>query len=230
MRHRHRERHRLQGVNWLRAAVLGANDGIVSTASLIVGVAAAQAPHGSLLITGAAGLAAGAMSMATGEYVSVHSQADSERAALAEESAELKADPRGELQELEEIYMSRGLKPALAKEVAQALTAHDPLGSHARDELGLTEPMQARPLQAAMASAASFSVGAAVPLSVVAFVPDGWVLAAEIVASLSCLMVLGGWSARAGGASVLRGVARVTSWSALAMGVSIVVGMLVSKL
>jgi VIT1/CCC1 family predicted Fe2+/Mn2+ transporter len=170
-RRRHTERHRTDRVGWLRAAVLGANDGIVSTASLMLGVAAASASHASILLTGVAGLVAGAMSMAAGEYVSVHSQADTEAADLAREQAELNADPAAELRELSAIYVDRGLEPALAQQVAQQLMQHDALGAHARDELGISESLSARPVQAALASAASFAAGALLPLAVVALVP-----------------------------------------------------------
>src|SRR5450432_1446827 len=171
MRTRHRERHRTQHVGWLRAAVLGANDGILSTASLVLGVAAAHGTRSSVLIAGIAGLVAGAMSMAAGEYVSVHSQADTEAADLKRERAELKADDKGEHRELTGIYVARGLEPSLAKQVADQLMAHDALGAHARDELGITENLRARPIQAAIASACSFAVGAALPLIVAAIVP-----------------------------------------------------------
>ena len=168
---RHAERHRTDRIGWLRAAVLGANDGIVSTASLVVGVAAASASHANILVTGVAGLVAGAMSMAAGEYVSVHSQADTEKADLARERAELDADPAAEQRELTAIYVARGLEPALAQQVASQLMAHDALGAHARDELGISDTLSARPVQAALASAASFAVGAALPLAVAALAP-----------------------------------------------------------
>ena len=226
---RHAERHRTDRIGWLRAAVLGANDGIVSTASLLVGVAAAGASHGSVLLTGLSGLVAGAMSMAAGEYVSVHSQADTERADLAREAAELKASPKSEARELAGIYVQRGLEASLADEVARQLMQHDALGAHARDELGITQALAARPLQAAWASAASFSVGAAVPLAV------AWALAPERVgaqglpigvslASLVCLAALGVASARTGGAPPLTSALRVTFWGALAMAVTAGVG------
>ena len=223
---RHIERHRTDRIGWLRAAVLGANDGIVSTASLIVGVAAAHASHGSILMTGVAGLAAGAMSMAAGEYVSVHSQADTEKADLDRERAELANDPAAELRELTAIYVGRGLPHPLATQVAQSLMAHDALGAHARDELGISDAFAARPLQAAMASAASFTVGAALPLGV-AWLADGpqlvwWVAALSIV----FLAALGALAARAGGAQVLPAAWRVTLWGALAMGVTALAGTL----
>jgi VIT1/CCC1 family predicted Fe2+/Mn2+ transporter len=226
MINRHRERHRLQRIGWLRAAVLGANDGIVSTASLLVGVAAADASHGSLLVAGIAGAVAGAMSMAAGEYVSVRSQADTEQAELARERSELENDAAGEHRELMGIYMGRGLKAELAKEVADALTAHDALGAHARDELGLTDLSIARPLQAASASAASFACGALLPLLVTALVPVGSVLVAVPTAALVFLAALGGIAARAGGAPVVVAAARVTFWGALAMAATAGIGQL----
>jgi VIT1/CCC1 family predicted Fe2+/Mn2+ transporter len=226
MHSRRHERHKLEQMGWLRAAVLGANDGIVSTASLILGVAAAHASHGNLLLSGAAGLAAGAMSMATGEYVSVHSQADSEAAALAQERKELRDDYGAERHELTEIYVQRGLEPQLAAKVSEQLMAHDALGSHARDELGLSSTTRPRPLQAAGASALSFSVGAAVPLAVLALAPETHLIAWIAASSLGCLLLLGGWSANVAGADVIRGAARVGLWSALAMAVTSVVGAL----
>jgi VIT1/CCC1 family predicted Fe2+/Mn2+ transporter len=226
MHSRRHERHKLDQMGWLRAAVLGANDGIVSTASLIMGVAAAHVSHGNLLLSGAAGLAAGAMSMATGEYVSVHSQADSEAAALAQERRELRDDYGAERHELTEIYVQRGLEPQLAAKVSEQLMAHDALGSHARDELGLSTTTRARPLQAAAASALSFSIGAALPLGVLAVAPEAHLLAWIASCSLGCLVLLGGWSAKVAGADVVRGAARVTLWSALAMAVTSAVGAL----
>jgi VIT1/CCC1 family predicted Fe2+/Mn2+ transporter len=226
-RRHHKEHHRTGRVGWLRAAVLGANDGIVSTASLIVGVAAAGATTETILLSGTAGLVAGAMSMAAGEYVSVHSQADAEGADLARETAELRDDPAAELRELANIYVKRGLAPVLAKQVAEQLTAHDALGAHARDELGLTEEQAPRPLQAAFSSAASFTVGAAAPLAVVAFYPGPrltWIVSA---ATLMLLATLGGLAARAGGASTVKGAWRVTFWGALALAVTAGVGALV---
>jgi VIT1/CCC1 family predicted Fe2+/Mn2+ transporter len=204
-------------VGWLRAAVLGANDGIVSTASLILGVAAADAAHADVLLAGIAGLVAGAMSMAAGEYVSVQAQADTEAAELARERAELKADDKGEHRELTAIYVGRGLEPALAKQVAEQLMAHDALGAHARDELGITEILSARPLQAAATSAASFALGSVLPLTVAALTPAPLLLPFIAVSSLVLLALLGGLAARAGGADILRGAARVTFWSACAM-------------
>jgi VIT1/CCC1 family predicted Fe2+/Mn2+ transporter len=217
---RHTERHRTDRIGWLRAAVLGANDGIVSTASLVVGVAAAGAGHGTVLMTGVAGLVAGAMSMAAGEYVSVHSQADTEAAELVRERAELEADPAAELRELTAIYVARGLEPALAAQVARQLTAHDALSTHARDELGITDTLGARPVQAALASAASFAVGAALPLAVAALAPGPGLIAWVSAGSLAFLALLGGVAARVGGAGVLVGAWRVTFWGALAMGVT----------
>jgi len=226
MRSRHKERHRTDRIGWLRAAVLGANDGIVSTASLVLGVAAADASRGAVMIAGIAGLVAGAMSMAAGEYVSVRSQADSEEAAIDLERAELEADVPAELRELAAIYVGRGLDPALAKQVAEQLMAHDALGAHARDELGISETLSARPIQAALTSAASFAVGAALPL-LSATLPSGRALIPVVFAtSLVFLAILGGLAARVGGAPVLAGVARVTFWGALAMGLTAGVGAL----
>ncbi|ODV07959.1 MAG: hypothetical protein ABT20_12190 [Rubrivivax sp. SCN 70-15] len=217
---RHAERHRTDRIGWLRATVLGANDGIVSTASLVVGVAAAGAPMSSVLVSGVAGLVAGAMSMAAGEYVSVHSQADTEKADLARESAELAADPAGEGRELAAIYVARGLEPALAKEVAAQLMKHDALSAHARDELGISEHLSARPVQAALASAASFAAGAALPLAVAALAPAAAAIAAVSGLSLVFLALLGAVAARVGGAGALAGAWRVTFWGALAMAIT----------
>ena len=222
---RHRETHLLERTGWLRAAVLGANDGIVSTASLIVGVAAAQGYESSILVAGVAGVVAGAMSMATGEYVSVHSQRDLENAALDEERAELAEDAQGEHDELVAIYVRRGLQPALAEQVATQLTAHDALAAHARDELGITKAMTAKPLQAAVASALSFATGGVLPL-VVAWLAKGHVIVAVSAAALALLAILGGVAARAGNAPVVRGVVRVVFWSAIAMAVTAGVGTL----
>ena len=216
----HRELHRTDRIGWLRAAVLGANDGIVSTASLVVGVAAAGASQHNILVTGVAGLVAGAMSMAAGEYVSVHSQADTEKADLSREQAELQQDPAAEQRELSAIYVARGLQPDLAQQVAEQLMTHDALGAHARDELGISEAMTARPVQAALASAASFAIGAALPLAVTALVPTQSLIPSVSTASLAFLAVLGFVSARAGGASVLAGAWRVTFWGALAMAIT----------
>jgi vacuolar iron transporter family protein len=217
---RHGERHRTERVGWLRAAVLGANDGIVSTASLVLGVAAADAGHAHVLLAGFAGLVAGAMSMAAGEYVSVHSQADTEKADIERERQELKTDDAGERRELAAIYVSRGLDPALAKQVADQLTARDALGAHTRDELGISKVLAARPIQAALASAASFSVGAALPLLVTALAPEARLIPLVSAASLVFLAVLGAVAAHAGGASMATGAARVTFWSALAMAIT----------
>jgi VIT1/CCC1 family predicted Fe2+/Mn2+ transporter len=223
---RHAERHRSSRIGWLRAAVLGANDGIVSTASLVVGVAAAQASHANVLVTAVAGLVAGAMSMAAGEYVSVHSQADTEAADLARESAELAADPAAEQRELTAIYVKRGLETGLARQVAEQLMQHDALGAHARDELGISAAMSARPVQAALASAASFAVGAALPLAVAALAPPATLLAWVSALALVFLAVLGAAAARAGGANALAGAWRVTFWGALAMAITAGVGTL----
>jgi VIT1/CCC1 family predicted Fe2+/Mn2+ transporter len=214
---KHSETHRSQHIGWLRAAVLGANDGIVSTASLIVGVASAHASHETILITGIAGLVSGAMSMAAGEYVSVSSQSDTEKADLDREREELASQPEHELDELTGIYIKRGLTHDLARQVAIQLTQHDALGSHARDELGLTELMGARPVQAALTSAATFAIGALLPLLVVFLLPTAQLLVGVAVMSLVFLALLGGIAAKVGGASVLAGVWRVTFWGALAM-------------
>lgn len=214
---RHTERHRTHRIGWLRAAVLGANDGIVSTASLIVGVAAAGATSGSVLVSGVAGLVAGAMSMAAGEYVSVHSQADTEQADLARERDELATDAAAETLELTRIYERRGLDPALARDVARQLMAHDALAAHARDELGITEITSAKPLQAAMSSAASFAVGAGLPLAVAALAPQSGLIVWVGLLSLVFLATLGVIAARAGGAPAGVAAVRVTFWGALAM-------------
>lgn len=206
--------------------MLGANDGIVSTASLVVGVAAASLSQGNILLTGIAGLVAGAMSMAAGEYVSVYSQADTENADLSRERAELAADPAAEQRELTAIYVGRGLAPDLAQQVAEQLTMHDALGAHARDELGISEALSARPVQAALASATSFAIGAALPLAVTALAPAPNLIAWVSGMSIVFLAVLGGVSARAGGASVLKGAWRVTFWGALAMAMTAGVGTL----
>lgn len=220
----HWERHRSSRIGWLRASVLGANDGIVSTASLILGVAAAHATHGDIMVAGVAGLVAGAMSMAAGEYVSVHSQADTEKADLDRERAELQADDAGERRELAAIYVGRGLDRALAMQVAEQLMAHDALGAHARDELGITESHRARPLQAAYASAGSFAAGAALPIAVTALAPIANVIPYVAVTSLGFLALLGVLAARAGGAGMVAGAMRVTFWGALAMGLTAGVG------
>ena len=223
---RHREWHRTGRIGWLRAVVLGANDGILSTASLVLGVAAAHGTQSSVVVAGIAGLVAGAMSMAAGEYVSVHSQADTEAADLVRERAELKADDSGERKELTAIYVGRGLDTALAKQVAEQLMEHDALGAHARDELGITTTRQARPLQAALASAASFAIGAAMPLVVTVAAPEARLIVTVAASSLLFLAVLGALAARVGGAGTLTGAVRVTFWGALAMGVTAGVGAL----
>ncbi len=222
----HTERHNSDRIGWLRAAVLGANDGIVSTASLIMGVAAASAGRGDVLIAGVAGLVAGAMSMAAGEYVSVSSQADAEGADLARERRELVDDPDFELQELTNIYVARGVEPGLARQVAEQMTAKDALGAHARDELGINEITQARPIQAAIASAAAFASGAALPLLVVLATPFAQLTAIVPVASLASLAILGGWSTRASGVTSWKPVVRVVFWGAVAMAVTALIGKL----
>ncbi len=223
---RNKELHRIGRVGWLRAAVLGANDGILSTASLVLGVATAHATHSNVLVAGVAGLVAGAMSMAAGEYVSVHSQADTEMAELDLERRELKTDNRGEHKELAAIYVERGLDPALAKRVAQELMAHDALEAHARDELGITTTNTPRPLQAALASAASFAVGAALPLLVTALSPQKLLIWLVAGTSLLFLASLGALAAQVGGAKVMAGALRVTLWGALAMAITAGVGAL----
>jgi len=230
MRPHHMDRHRLGTSGWLRAAVLGANDGIVSCSSLLLGLVAAHASHANLLLSGTAALVAGGMSMATGEYISVHSQADLEAAALAQERAELKDDFAGEKRELAEIYVRRGLDSGLARQVAEQLMAHDALGSHARDELGLAPDSRARPLLAAMASAGSFSAGAALPVIVAAIAPAELAMFAIAAASLACLLLLGGWSAKVSGAPVGVAALRVAFWSAIAMAVTTAVGAAVGAL
>ena len=220
------ERHLAGQTGWLRPAVLGANDGIVSTASLVIGVAAAHATHDSILLAGVAGLVAGTMSMAAGEYVSVHSQADSEQADIERERNELETNGPGEHKELAAIYVGRGLDPALAKQVADQLMAHDALGAHTRDELGITEAQNARPLQATFASAASFAVGAAMPLIVTVFAPEASLIPIISVTTLMFLALLGALAAKAGGARVTVGAIRVTFWGALAMGLTAIVGAL----
>lgn len=218
------EQHVVERVGWLRAAVLGANDGIVSTASLIAGVASADSSQQSILIAGVAGLVAGALSMAAGEYVSVSSQRDAENADLARERKELVDQPDFELQELTDIYVARGVEPSLARQVAQQLMARDALGVHAREELGISELTTARPITAAMASAASFAVGAAVPVLVALFSPEGRVTWFVTAASLVCLAALGAIGAQAGGANIGRAVVRVTFWGALAMAITAAIG------
>ena len=220
------EHHHTARIGWLRAAVLGANDGILSTASLVLGVAAAHATHSNIVVAGVAGLVAGAMSMAAGEYVSVHSQADTEQADLERERKELKADDKGEHKELAAIYVARGLDPTLAKQVAQQLMAHDALGAHARDELGISKTFSARPIQAALASAGSFAVGAAMPLLVTAVVPESSLIYLVSGTSLFFLALLGGLAAHVGGAGITVGAIRVTFWGALAMCITAGVGAL----
>jgi len=222
----HLERHRTAHIGWLRAAVLGANDGLISTASLVVGVAASGATRGAVLIAGIAGLVAGAMSMAAGEYVSVSSQADTEQADLARERHELASDPEAEHAELTAIYEARGLTPELASQVATQLMARDALGAHARDELGLSEVMTARPLQAAMASAAAFGLGALLPVLIVAFLPPQHLGVLVTGSALLLLAVLGAVAARVGGAKVGRGALRVAFWGVAAMAASALIGRL----
>lgn len=222
----HAERHRTEHIGWLRAAVLGANDGIISTASLVVGVTAAHASHETILTTAIAGLAAGAMSMAAGEFVSVYSQADTEQADLERERVELATEPDAEHRELTAIYVRRGLEFKLAQQVATQLMTHDALGAHARDELGISDTLSARPLQAALASAASFSVGAALPLAVVASVPGDMLLPWTVCTSIAFLALLGAVAARIGGTPVARSVWRVSFWGTLAMGITAGVGTL----
>jgi VIT1/CCC1 family predicted Fe2+/Mn2+ transporter len=220
----HIETHNTSRIGWLRAAVLGANDGIVSTASLMIGVAASNASPHSILVAGVAGLVGGALSMAAGEYISVSSQADAENADLRVERSELESYPQHELKELANIYVKRGLEPALAAQVAEQLTAHNALEAHARDELGITHELRARPLQAAFASAAAFSIGAALPLFATILAPEKHVVAIVMASSLVCLALLGAAAARAGGAAVLIGALRVVFWSALAMATTALVG------
>ena len=223
---RHLERHRTDRIGWLRAAVLGANDGIVSTASLVLGVVAAGATPQAVLVAGVAGLMAGAMSMAAGEYVSVHSQADTEKAELERERREIELHPEAERAELAGIYMKRGLSPELARQVAGQLMKHDALGAHVRDELGISDTMSANPVQAALASAASFAVGGALPLAVIALAPAQGLVVWVAVTSLLFLALLGALAARAGGAGMLAGAWRVTFWGALAMAITAGVGAL----
>ena len=229
MRIIHRERHRTQRIGWLRAAVLGANDGIVSTASLVLGVAAAHTAHSGIVIAGTAGLVAGAMAMAAGEYVSVSSQADTERADVALESKGLSADQEHEMEELAGIYVGRGIEPTLAKEVARQLMVHDAIGAHARDELGISAILTARPIQAALTSAGAFAAGAAMPLLTVVVAPATSPGPFVAGVSLLFLALLGGLAARAGGASVMKGALRVTFWGALAMAATAGMGALFGK-
>ena len=224
------EHHHTDRIGWLRAAVLGANDGILSTSSLVLGVAAAHATHHNLLVAGTAGLVAGAMSMADGEYVSVHSQADTERADLEIERVELKTDNKGEHKELAAIYIARGLDPALAKQVAQQLMAHDALGAHASDELGISKKLRPRPIQAALSSAGSFAVGAVMPLLVTIIAPVNELIPLVSVSSLALLALMGGLAAHAGGAKVMMGAIRVTFWGGLAMAMTAGIGWLVGAI
>lgn len=221
---RHLESHAVMRLGWLRAAVLGANDGVLSTSSLIIGVATASGTHDSIIVAGLAGLAAGAMSMAAGEYVSVSSQSDSEGADIARESQELTDSPASELRELTEIYVKRGLEPALALQVAEQLTAHDALGTHTRDELGISAATAARPVQAALSSAAAFAVGAALPLLMALLTPERFLVPAVAVASLVFLALLGAVGAQIGGGGLLKAAIRVTFWGALAMAVTAGIG------
>ncbi len=218
------ESHRSENIGWLRAAVLGANDGIVSTASLVIGVAAANSSHQTILLTGIAGLVAGAMSMASGEYVSVSSQSDTEEADLSREKIELASNGESEREELAQIYVKRGLDKSLAKQVAEQLMAHDALGSHARDELGITDELKARPIQAALASAASFSVGATLPLAIVLVSPLSNLIFLVSTASLILLILLGIVAAQVGGANIWKGAIRVGFWGAFAMVVTAGIG------
>lgn len=220
----HLETHRSSRIGWLRASVLGANDGIVSTASLIVGVAAAHSPRDQILISGVAGLVAGAMSMAAGEYVSVSSQADTEKADLARERMELATNLEFEREELAQIYVERGLEVGLARQVSEQLMAHDALGSHARDELGITDSFSARPIQAALASAGSFAVGAALPLLIVLVTADTHLVPVVVASSLICLAALGLFAARIGGASMSKSALRVCFWGAMAMSITAGIG------
>jgi VIT1/CCC1 family predicted Fe2+/Mn2+ transporter len=223
----HRESHLIERIGWLRAAVLGANDGIISTASLVVGVAAASNSASEALVAGVAGLVAGAMSMAAGEYVSVSSQADTEAADLAKETRELADQPEAELNELTQIYVARGVEPTLARQVAEQMTAKDVVGTHARDELGLSAHVVARPVQAALTSAATFAIGAAMPLAIAFLSPAGRAVWTVSAGSLVCLAVLGALGARIGGAGVLRATIRVTFWGAFAMAATAAIGALV---
>jgi vacuolar iron transporter family protein len=214
------ESHKVSQTGWIRAAVLGANDGTISVSSLLVGVAASGAPHSSIIITGVAGLVAGAMSMAAGEYVSVQSQADTEHADIQKEKRELDMEPEGELLELTAIYVDRGLDEPLARLVAEKLMSNDALGAHTRDELGITETLKAKPLQAAMASAISFAVGAVIPLSASVLAPSTWVTEVTSVTAVFALIVFGGTAAHAGGAPVDKGALRVAFWGGLAMAIT----------
>jgi VIT1/CCC1 family predicted Fe2+/Mn2+ transporter len=226
MLHINRETHRAGRIGWLRAAVLGANDGTISIASLLTGVAAAGVSHDSILITGVAGLVAGAMSMAAGEYVSVQSQADTENADIEREKRELETEPELELEELTSIYVSRGLEQPLARKVAESLMSKDALGAHARDELGITETLRARPIQAAFSSAISFVAGAVIPITAALLAPSAKVAEVSSATALVALVILGGTAAYAGGASVVKGAIRVAFWGALAMGITAGIGKL----
>lgn len=226
-RHAHKEVHRGDRIGWLRAAVLGANDGIISVAGLVVGVASAGATQGSVFVTGVAGLVAGALSMAAGEYVSVQSQADTERADIATEKRELEREPERELAELTAIYAGRGLDEPLARLVAEKMTAHDALAAHSRDELGITETLRARPVQAALSSAAAFAVGAAIPIAAALVAPASWVAAATASTACAALVVLGATAAYVGGAPIAAGAVRVACWGAAAMAITAAVGKLV---
>ncbi|HTN62810.1 MAG TPA: VIT family protein [Devosia sp.] len=221
---KHTEKHAVSRIGWLRAAVLGANDGIVSTASLIVGVAAASPNRAAIVVAGVAGLVAGAMSMAAGEYVSVSSQSDTERADLTREAKELASQPEAERRELAGIYQQRGLDPTLALQVADQLMAHDALTAHARDELGISEITTARPIQAALTSAVTFSIGAALPLALAVLVSPGWIIVGVSAGALAFLAVLGALGAQAGGASVPRATVRVVFWGAFALGLTAGIG------
>jgi VIT1/CCC1 family predicted Fe2+/Mn2+ transporter len=224
MRIKHAENHRSGRAGWLRAAVLGANDGILSVAGLVVGVAASGATHAAVLASGIAGVVAGAVSMAAGEYVSVQSQADTEHADIAKETRELAENPDSELIELSHIYVKRGLQPELAREVAEQLTAHDAIGSHSRDELGITDTLRARPAQAALSSAAAFTIGSMLPIAAVLLAPPAQVQPVTIATTLVALAISGALAARTGGASVVRGAMRVVFWGALAMVAAALVG------
>jgi VIT1/CCC1 family predicted Fe2+/Mn2+ transporter len=226
MFHFHQEYHKSSRIGWLRAAVLGANDGTISVASLVVGIAASGAPQHDILLTGIAGLVAGAMSMAAGEYVSVQSQSDTENADMKREKCELETQPESELTELTTIYVNRGLDQTLARQVAEKLMSGDALGAHARDELGITEVLRARPVQAAVVSALSFAVGAIIPIATVLLSPSAWVTEVSFATALVTLVILGGTAAYAGGASIIRGAVRVSFWGAIAMGVTAGVGRL----
>jgi VIT1/CCC1 family predicted Fe2+/Mn2+ transporter len=229
MQSTHREVHLIERIGWLRAAVLGANDGIISTSSLIVGVAAASTSSSEIMVAGTAGLVAGAMSMAAGEYVSVSSQADTEEADLARERLELVQQPAAELEELARIYIDRGVDPALARQVAEQMTAKDAFAAHARDELGLAEHVIARPIQAAVTSAGTFSLGAALPLAIAGMVDLNWIAMIVPAGSLACLAALGAVGARVGGAGMLKPAVRVTFWGAFAMAATAAIGALIGR-